>query len=107
MKEYQGGRTVISIWIKKILKIWSIIPSIQSRDFIKYLTNPDAPEDTPAAEPFGTYPGSEHVLMLSDNDFDTKISTFKKSLVMFYAPCKYNATTTHSPFGPKWINFVI
>lgn len=65
-KDYQGGRT--------------------SSDFIKFLSDPDAPEEVPAAQPFGTYPGSEHVLILSDSDFDVKIKAYKRALVMFYAP---------------------
>lgn len=70
-----------------------ILP-LQSADFIKFLSNPDAPEDIPAAEPFGTYPGSEHVLILSDSEFEAKIKTYKRALVMFYAPCKYSVTHT-------------
>lgn len=60
----------------------------QSADFIKFLTDPDAPADVKPATPFGTYPGSDKVLILSDADFETKAKAEPKLLVMFYAPCK-------------------
>lgn len=71
------------------MKLWFLYQlTLQSSDFIKFLSDPDAPEEIPAAQPFGTYPGSEHVLILSDSDFDLKIKAYKRALVMFYAPCK-------------------
>lgn len=92
MRDYQGGRTVLNFIVTTFRKFqyWSICS--QSADFIKFLSDPDAPEDIPAPEPFGTYPGSDNVLILSDSEFDVKIKSYKRALVMFYAPCMYSET---------------
>lgn len=56
---------------------------------MKFLSNPDAPIEKPKPAEFGTYPGSDSVAILNDDDFDKRIQLEKKVLVMFYAPCKY------------------
>lgn len=67
VREYNGGRT--------------------SDDFIKYLSDPDAPIEKPKAQAFGTYPGSDSVKILTDDNFEEVAKTANNLLVMFYAPC--------------------
>lgn len=86
-REYTGGRLVIITHLYHICFIIFIV-SWQGPDFIRFLTDPDAPEPVPVAN-FGTYPGSDFVKILTDTDFDEKIKAEKRALVMFYAPCKY------------------
>lgn len=57
---------------------------------MKFLSDPDAPAEEKPVTPFGTYPGSDSVLILSDTDFEAKVKSEKKMLVMFYAPCMYS-----------------
>lgn len=61
-------------------------------DFIKFLADPDAPEEPKVAVPFGTHAGSDKVVILSDSDFETRLKTEPRALVMFYAPCEYITT---------------
>lgn len=76
VKEYSGGRT--------------------DKDFIKYLQDPSAADASTTAggdqkaEPFGVYPGSDAVLVLTDANFETKTKAENKMVVMFYAPwCRH------------------
>lgn len=67
---YEGGRT--------------------EKDFISFFKDPTATttETNNAAEklePFGDYPGSEDIIILSDDDFDAKLKNLPKTLVMFYS----------------------
>lgn len=89
MRDYSGGRTVHKYSKKKKNSI-DFDFFFQAVDLIKFLSNPDAPAEKPVAKPFGTYPGSDYVVILSDNDFEDKLKTFPRALVMFYAPCKLN-----------------
>lgn len=43
-----------------------------------------------ASDSWGTFPGSEDVIQLNDNNFEKIISSKQNTLVMFHAPCKYN-----------------
>lgn len=66
VKDYNGGRL--------------------EADFIKFLSNPDAPEPQKASEPFGDYPGSDKILILGDKNVDGVLQAEDRVLVMFYAP---------------------
>lgn len=61
---------------------------LQAGDFEKFLSNPDAPPEKPKPVEFGTYPGSDSVLILTDDSFDARAKTESKLLVMFYATCE-------------------
>lgn len=60
----------------------------QKDDIIKFLSDPDAPAEKPKPVEFGTYPGSDSVAILNNDNFENRINAEKKALVMFYAPCK-------------------
>uniref|UniRef100_A0A182SXK4 Thioredoxin domain-containing protein n=1 Tax=Anopheles maculatus TaxID=74869 RepID=A0A182SXK4_9DIPT len=75
VREYNGGRT--------------------ETDFIAYLKDPTAvPSKTDkVAEPFGDFPGSNEMLVLTDANFDEVTKQEPNLLIMFYAPwcghCKH------------------
>lgn len=59
----------------------------QANDFINFLNDPDAiPEKK--TEEFGSYPGSDSIIHLTDDNFDEVTKANNNMLVMFYAPCK-------------------
>lgn len=62
---------------------------MQKDDFVKFLSDPDAPVEKPKPADFGTYPGSDSVAILTEDNFDKQIKAENKVLVMFYAPCNY------------------
>lgn len=62
--------------------------SFQSDDFIKFLNDPDASPEKPEEVDFGTYPGSESIVKLTDSNFHGHVTKVDRILVMFYAPCK-------------------
>jgi len=66
VRDYSGGRT--------------------EADFVKFLSNPDAQEESPPEDPFGDFPGVDKVLILGDKTFDEQIKNLDSALVMFYAP---------------------
>lgn len=66
VKEYNGGRT--------------------EADFIKFLSDPNAPTPEKASEPYGDFPGSEKVIIMSDKSADDVLQNEDRLLVMFYAP---------------------
>lgn len=66
VREYNGGRT--------------------ADDFAKFLSNPDAPAEKPKTEDFGKFPGSESLIILTDDNFKETIKKTNNLLVMFYAP---------------------
>lgn len=70
VRDYNGGRSV--------------------DDFVKYLANPEDEEAVKVKreEDWGEYPGAEKVLQLRDSDFEQRMKTEPKVLVMFHAPCK-------------------
>lgn len=96
VRDYDGGRTVslneIQLRCKSEKKILKLILIQQSVDFIKFLSDPDAPTEKPKSTGFGTYPGSDSVLTLTDDNFHDQIKKNDKLLVMFYAPCKQKKT---------------
>ncbi|XP_055549541.1 protein disulfide-isomerase A5 [Wyeomyia smithii] len=67
VREYNGGRT--------------------QNDFIKFLSDPEAPApEKPPPEPYGDYPGSDKIIMISDKNVDDVLHNEDRLLVMFYAP---------------------
>lgn len=86
-REYNGGRTVNC---KLFIILLTIIENaqLQADDFVKYLNDPHSPPEKPKEVDFGTYPGSESIVKLTDSNFKDHISKADNMLVMFYAPCK-------------------
>lgn len=62
---------------------------MQAADLVKFLSDPDAPPEKVKPVEFGTYPGSDSVVILTDDTFDSRAKAESKLLVMFYATCKY------------------
>lgn len=67
VKEYNGGRL--------------------EADFIKFLSDPTAPTaEKAAAEPYGDFPGSDKLIIITDKTVDDVLQNEDRVLVMFYAP---------------------
>lgn len=82
VRDYTGGRT--------------------AKDIINFLKAPEAQEVSNQAKvpvPFGVYPGSNDVLILTESTFEEALKSNKKILIMFYAPWCGHCTNMKPAFA--------
>lgn len=62
----------------------------ETKDFVKFMTNPDDPNAAKAdqKDEWLDIEGHEHINFLDDDTFDEFVKSKGKVLVMVYAPCK-------------------
>lgn len=58
-----------------------------ANEFVTFLKNPEESMNSkPVAEPFGSFPGVEYIIVLNDDNFEEEIKRYQRILIMFYAP---------------------